>query len=333
MPVEKCSSSGGRRHKKKCHLELEWQDSPEKFYQLLALTEKNLDMTDAKNLASPLGMQYLALKNFMVIYEDLMHCGQNQISLGQHYFQENISLLLASSSQSQIINPCSQALTLVPPPLGKLIGDVSNPITQSHSDLPLASQVEEELLLESLSKSVETKIEFTKRFSPQGLKGFSQSNFSHHICPTTVLVPSKVTRKTRRDRRKKPTKNICDKQGLGLLKTSIQKGMRKAHDSPVTAMSHQAIANDLNQRIVKTNAILKDYSQIRQKLQKQLREELQGKSFDNSRYNRERRIPRIKQRYQNELLRLKRKALEHWHLEFKSQHSSGAGELLQTDAD
>ena len=326
MPVEKCSSSKGKRHKKKCHVELQWQDSPEKFYQLLALTEKNFDMTDAKNLASPLGIQYLALKNFMVIYEDLMHCGQNQVSWGQHYFQENISLLLASSSQSQITDPCSQALALVPAPVGELIGNVSK-ITQ-YGDLPPESQVEEKVLLESLSKSVETKIEFTKRFSPQGLKGFSPSNFFHHICTTTVLAPSRVTQGASR---KESTKNICDEQGLELLKTSIQEGMRKAQDSPMIAMSPQAIANDLNQRITKTNAILKDYSEIRQKLQKQLQEELHGKNFYNVRDNRERFTSKIKQRYQNELLRLKRKALELWHLEFKSQHSGGAGELLQTD--
>ena len=327
VPVEKCSSRKRGRGTKKCHLEVQWQDSPEKFHQLLALTEKNFDMTDAKNLASPLGIQYLALKNFMVIYEDLMHCGQNQVSWGQHYFEENISLLLASSSQGQVINPCSAALALVPAPVGELIGNVSK-ITQ-YSGLPPESQVEEKVLLESLSKSVETKIEFTKRFSPQGLEGFSQSNFSDHICITTVLPRLLANRNARR---KEPTKKICDEQKLELLKAPIQQGMRKAQGSPMTAMSHQAIADDLNQRITKINAILKDYNQTRQKLEKQLQEEGPGKNFYNNRWHRQRHTPRVKQRYQNKLLRLKRQALESWHLEFKSQHSGGAGELLQTDA-
>ena len=309
MP-SKCIQVG--RGNSSCQIKPQLEDDSAKMRELIKETESQFNIQDPYFLSSYIGEQYQALKSVLKVYDQFNSCKQNTKFLTKQELSNTLDKILTATSQSPLdlssLNRCVDFPN----------NTLSTPIQES--------QLEDLILHESLKRNIQSALILQKKFNNKSLKHPSlKQKLLYKMCHTqyTIKVHLKLIIKD---------KNICDDQDKSTISNTIDYLIEEVEqDSSVHFIDNHNIVSDLNQRISKVNALLKEYNQTRRQLQEQWDQE-DSMAQAKNRYQRERLPLKIKQKREKQLLQLKKEKFNSYRVELAQLNLSGPGELLQTFA-
>ncbi|MCY4643901.1 MAG: hypothetical protein OXB88_04730, partial [Bacteriovoracales bacterium] len=315
MPVEKCTP----RPKKKntCTIAIEWEERPQKFYDLLELTEKNFKTTDPDFLATDLGRHYEQLKNFMDIYRRLNSCEQAAPFLSEDILRGILEGFIQDASYSATARPPCLPEAFPESPLPFQVKNIEPALENlsQNEEGPKSSEslLQDQILETALEKSIEANISFAMKFQNRDpLEPNFQKALVDEIC---VYKIQKWTGSS---------KASCPKEDRHSLESLVKRQSQKLAERSSSFMGQESIVKDINGKIDKINDALRRYNKKSQDIKK---------AFDDKYKSHRGQTPRTPQkRMQFELLKLKGEIFDIYRTIFSESHESGAGELFQMEA-
>ena len=263
----------------------------------------------------------------MDIRRNFDDCRSNARAFTEGNLEENLERLSANTAVSHFKGQCESLFdeSILSNELFGLMDDIAE------------YSLENELILDSLKRSIEARISFEQKFNDKNLVSSSfQKDLINELCRKRDDKATRPNRGTRKlallsARQQNIESNTCSLQDRAVLNKIVrqQTGRISRLQSPPHIMNSQKVAADLNSRITKLNDILKSYN--REKTEQQSLWEREDAENANNRHYRLRQLPRKRIARKKELLRLKKAAFDEYHRVRASLHESGAGNLLQTD--
>ena len=316
MPVDICDESG-------CSREIQVESNIEKFHSLLKKTESQYDIRNTQFVASPLGRYYRALKNFVMIQEELDTCQMQAPLFTKENLSHSLQRLSANVSTGELDNSCQ-------------IHQDNNILSDDQfgfaSDM-IEFQLRNKLILDSLQRSIEARITFEKKFNKKDIgQDAFVDQFIEEVCQGTV-VQNVMTRRGSRQRSVRG--DICSSEDKNLLTMTIQEKVASILQSQkqIPTMSAEQVRRDINSKIAEMNSVLQRYNQEQEALKRQwnLENAEDLRTYGNREYL-YRVLPQKRRARREELTRRKQSALDEYFALYATLHESGAGNLLQTDA-
>ena len=183
-----------------------------------------------------------------------------------------------------------------------------------------------DLILDSLSRSIETKIFFERKFNKKDIdnKSFSKS-LINDICHGKKIDVVAIWGRWRQDAQ------YCSEQDKALLQKLIKVKAGKILQAKSKPLSGKQVAQDLSQKITQINEIFKGYNREKDTLEQQWDKEDEkiNKSTKAYRYHEG---PKRHAERKKELLRLKKSAFDRYRELYASLYEDESGILLQTKA-
>ena len=306
MPVQECA-----QRKNECSWKIKLEDNPQKFDRLLEQTEQQHDVNDKQFIASPLGRRYRSLKNFMDIQENFAACQGSAKTLTGDHLRENLQRVLTNTSTVQLEDLCAS------PKADSVLSHQQVDFAEDFIEL----QLEHELLLDSLERSLEARILFDKKFNKKDIR---LPSFQKQLL--TTLCPQEGG------------EHSCNEEEKNDLNTLIKKQTQKVlRDRTPSPGSSTNVANNLNSHITQINEILQEYNQKKKELEEQFREnnseEEKRRVVSNKRAVRQKRKRELSQRrhdFQEELMHLKKEVFDEYQSAYSTHEDREIAALLQT---
>ncbi|MCY4644108.1 MAG: hypothetical protein OXB88_05765 [Bacteriovoracales bacterium] len=324
MPVEKCSSDKKKKGEKNCEIAIEWEENPQKLYDLLERTEKNFKTTDPGFLSSDLGKRYQELKNFMEVHKNFNQCNQKLPLWTKGRFKDIIEGFTQDVSYAKIAkNPCH--FEAASRDIGSYqLKNVQKALEYTPQKGPESreSLLQSQILDAALKKSIEAHITFAIQFQN---KNPLDSNFQKS------LIDKMCVRETPKGRRRKLHQTPCQKEDRRLFESLVRKKSETLAQSSIPSMNEEEIVKDINEKIDKLNQVLAIFNRRTQEIQKNWHLEFQGQTDRYKKPGAMKEILTKRKAMENELLDFKREVFTQYRIAFAELHSSGAGELFQTE--
>ena len=321
MPTIECNENG-----KNCQFVSHEEDNLAKFKSLLFETERQEDVNSLQFLNSPLGRYYQSLKSFVEIQESFKSCQEDSKMFTEEALSDSLQRLSANAARSSLLENCESLQDQ------QILEQKNLGFINEFVELQLGN----ELILDSLKRSITARIAFEKKFSNQEI---TREQFAQELLNDLCLGITRV--RTSGGRRVRNSQgNICSDKDNNLLKMLIEESILQLSGPKniPTPMGPGQIRNDLNSRIAQMNYTLQEFNRKKDELQRSWEVEdiedertYQKDPVSSRRYTRQI-APRKRRARQQELSQLKGEAYDEYVRLYSSLHDDGAGHLLQTNA-
>ena len=317
MPTEICKGEGEQRV---CHTAIQLEDnskqSEELFKELLAKTEAEYDVESSSFLASPLGKQYQSLKNFLHIYQKFQGCQSNAAFWTEGNLQNALGRFVSNSSLGHLEGKCEtwQNRQILSTQIFGLMDEVQN--IEDKMKMPVESQLEDRLLLESLKRGIAARVFYTQNFTSVVIKKkYFKARLLNGLC-----IQSE--------------QDLCHQQERSLLAKLIDLQVQKllAKKLPPSPLTSQEVAKDLNSRLAQINQTLHKYTQQKRQVEQEWKKKDAQEKLPDNRHTRQRLLPRRQKGRQARLLELKKEIFQEYRQQYVALHKGVAAGLLQTRA-
>ncbi|MCY4643456.1 MAG: hypothetical protein OXB88_02465, partial [Bacteriovoracales bacterium] len=304
-------------------LSIELEDNSKPFNDLLRETKRRHNVKSSKFLSSPLGKRYQSMKNFMEAHQTFMKIDDrlkscksgNPWSIGvsgsMRGVLDRVSDNVLAHTERENPEGCG------PLERESILGDKNFGFISR----TLENQLENELLLDALQRSLEAHFTFARRF---GLRTGIPKLCRGVVGQQKGLLPWGKKGDVQGD--------VCSDQDKALLREIFKKQIAHA-ERPGIATS-TTVANDLSSRLERLNPILESYNLEKKKLKEQWKKEddaIDPKVKSRWEYI-DGTLPQKKKKRKATLKRLKKQTLDDYQRAYRALHSGALGNLLQTDA-
>ena len=338
MPVRRCTPIK-RGHEQNCQIHIEYEDHPEKFKRLLQNTENTFDVQSPAFLSTDLGNRYTHLKKFMEVYNQFDLC-LNPDSSSMEYILDKTKIAISDTSL-EAYNPecdCYEEENA-------LLKDFAvTRLLEAYDNIKEFS-FENDLLLKSLEKSVQSMVHLESRMNPEN---FNNSSFARTLAQEFCQDKIEYTISTTRGSKNKSS--TCSQEKLkafeNLAERFKQEIMAEKKSNPSAGQNTlplgmenpnrqyaQAIQTDMNKSISELNEVLSYYNTKKKEITEQMQlelEELNSKTPHSRR--RERNTYHSNRKLKAQLTDLKQNVFDHYHTSLIEIYKNGHGYMLQTPA-
>ena len=268
MPVQKCETAGNRKNKrKKCNpIEIQYEDNPDKFNFILAETEKRIDTSNPRFLASPLGKKYKSLKKFMNIYNQFSSCSKEDPAQTDSTAQKLMDRMIRNISQH--LTEHKECFSSKNNEI-QMIFDVIQAAKDSDSiDIEKECSFMRTLFVSALKQSVFFRVNMESRFNT---KNFNSSSFDDQLAAELCIGSIEHYVNTSRGARKRfKSGSVCTNQERSRLRSIIKQAKQQVNSSSNVSSDSQdsldSARQNINQYLLNLNQVLQEYNQKRREL-------------------------------------------------------------------
>ena len=336
MPVRKCTPTK-RGREQNCQIQIEYEDHPEKFTRLLQNTENTFDVQSPAFLSTDLGNHYIRLKKFMEVYNQFDSC-LNPDSSSMEYILDKAKIAVSDTSLEAYNPECDcyeEENTLL-----KDFGVTH--LLEAYDSIKEFS-FENDLLLKSLEKSVQSMVHLESRKDPEN---FNNSSFARKLAQEFCQDKIEYTISTSRGSRKNTY--TCSQQKLQALENLAEKFkqeiMAEKESDPSVEQNTlfsgaenqdrqyaQVIQTDINKSISELNEVLKYYNTKKNEITEQAQLELEELNSQTSHSRRrDRNTYHSNRKLKARLTDLKKNVFNSFQASLSETYKNDHGYMLQT---
>lgn len=292
-----------RRKEEKCSLVTKRYKDSSELENLLKDVEKEKDVNGEQFLNTEVGKEYKTLKNFLEIQGEFSNCSKDSGFKTADRVDELLGQTLLNISGLSAQRSCKEERK-DESELEKL--DLSLKDIVEGSKPNLLSEFEKKVNEKSIAKSLEARILFEKKFSPDTyFRREHEQDLLGNICG-----------------------NICSDLENEMIIKEIFQNKKQAQE--IFSFSEDEIYYDVNDRVRMLNTVLETYQQTKKKLRDEWDKE--DKEYKNSNARQKQiRDHRVGSKRRKILKDLKKQTYDNFNIQYAALHDGHSGELLQTN--